>query len=543
MSKGTPEAAPEPSQPSPPSLPARAKPHRAQLRRRRFSFVWLVPLVAAVIAAYLGYRTFLQQGPLMTVTFTTGEGLAAGQTQVKYKAVALGTVEAIDLSPDNRAVIVRVRMTRVGTRFLTNHARFWVVRPHFSPSDISGLDTLVSGAYIAVDPGTPGGARKTHYAGLAEPPGVRSDEPGNTYRLQTSTIGALGAGTPVFYRDIVVGEVLGYDFGDGLGPITVNVFVRAPFDNLIRPESHFWKSSGVTAGLQGGGFHVEFQSLQAVLSGGITFDVPRDSTSKPVPDNSSFPLFDSHEEAESAGYQTQIPLVSYFETSVTGLTRGSAVDVLGIQVGTVTDVRLVIDPVAGTAKARVAMALQPERVVQAGEFPADLRPDQVLQRMVNRGMRAQLDTASYITGQKQITLAFVPNAGPAALTQEGDAFVMPSQPGGLDNILSSASQITTTLAKIPFDKIGDNLNKLLLTANDTIGGKQVKQALAALSATLKNANNTLAGVNQGYGSDSDFQRNLEQLMGEANDTLRSVKGLADYLDRHPQSLLFGRSGK
>ena len=164
---------PAPSQTDPAPPPQRGRPHRAPLRRRRFSFVWLVPLLAAVIAAYLGYRTFLQQGPLMTVTFTTGEGLTAGQTQVKYKAVGLGTVEAIDLSRDNRSVIVQVRMTHVGARFLTNHARFWVVRPHFTPSDISGLDTLVSGAYIAVDPGPPGGNSKTHFAGLAEPPGVR----------------------------------------------------------------------------------------------------------------------------------------------------------------------------------------------------------------------------------------------------------------------------------------------------------------------------------------------------------------------------------
>ena len=164
--------------------------------------------------------------------------------------------------------------------------------PTFSAGNLSGLDTLVSGAYIAVDPGLPGGQYQDHFTGLEGPPGVRSDEPGQTYQLRTDSIGSLAAGSPVFYRDIVVGEVLGYDIGNGLGPVTVNIFVRAPFDHLVRPQSHFWQSSGITAQLQNGGFHIEFQSLQAIISGGVTFDLPLEAAnSAPSPDNAVFPLY------------------------------------------------------------------------------------------------------------------------------------------------------------------------------------------------------------------------------------------------------------
>ena len=180
----------------------------------------------------------------MTVSFTSGDDIVAGQTQVKYKAVALGTVESVDLSNDNSQVVVRVRMNNVGARFLTSHARFWVVRPNLTASDLSGLSTLVSGAYIAVDPGLTGGEHQDQFTGLEGPPGVRSDQPGQTYQLRTASIGTLAAGSPVFYRDVIVGEVLGYDIGNGLGPVTVNIFVRAPFDHLVRPQSHFWQSSG-----------------------------------------------------------------------------------------------------------------------------------------------------------------------------------------------------------------------------------------------------------------------------------------------------------
>lgn len=519
-------------------------PQPAHLRRRRFSLVWLIPLIAAAIAAYLGYRALIQQGPLLTLTFNTGEGLSAGQTQIKYKAVALGTVESIDLSSDNTKVVVTVRMNNIGARFLTTNARFWVVRPRFTPNDLSGLDTLVSGAFIAVDPGAPGGKRQTIFAGLEEPPGVRSDEPGHTFLLKTETIGLLSTGSPVFYRDIQVGEVLGYDIGNGLGPVIVSIFVRSPFDKLVRPQSHFWKSSGVTAQFQNGGFHIEFQSLQAMISGGVTFDVPpAAANSVPSPSNAEFPLYESQDDAASAGYLTKIPIVSYFETSISGLTRGAPVNILGIQVGDVTDVKLVGDPNAGSAKVRVAMELQPERVMQAAQLAKISRPDQALQNMVNRGLRVQLETTSYVTGQKDISLAYVPGAGSAEITHEGDALVLPSQAGGLDNIVTSLSDISGKLSKVPFDKLGDNLNKLLVTANGTLGSAQVKQTLSSLSDTLKNASATLNSVNQSYGDDSDFQRNLEQLMNQANDAVRSIKLLSDYLDRHPEALLLGRSGK
>ncbi len=526
--------------PQPPPPPA---PPRAALRRRRFSFVWVIPLVALVIAGYLGYRTVLEQGPLLTLTFSTAEGLAAGQTQVKYKAVQLGTVESIDLSKDNETVVVQVRMTHVGRRFLSSHARFWVVRPRLTPGDLTGLETLVSGAYIAVDPGDPGGRYQDRFVGLEQPPGVRSNEPGRTFVLKADDIGSLDTGSPVFYRDVQVGEVLGYDLGNGLGPVTVNVFVHAPWDDLVKSRSHFYNSSGVTAKLQDGGFHIEFQSLQAIISGGVTFDLPAEADHDPaVPESTVFPLYASQDEADAAGYQTNVKIVAYFETSVAGLVKGAPVDILGMQIGQVTGVKLLVDPLTGAAKVRVAMDLQPERVVGKGGIATDVDPTAVMRNLVNAGVRVQLGTGNIVTGQKIITLGKVPGAGRAAVTMEGDALVVPSANGGLDDIIANLSDISGKLDKVPFQQIGNNLNKLLVTTNHTVASTNVQATLKALDATLQAATATLSSANQDYGSDSDFQRSLQELLNEANDTLRSVKQLSDYLDRHPQSLVFGRSG-
>jgi paraquat-inducible protein B len=404
---------------------------------------------------------------------------------------------------------------------------------------------------------------------------VRSDEPGSTYVLHADSVGSLNTGSPVFYRDVQVGEVLGYDLGDGIGPVTINIFVRAPYNKLVKPSSHFWDSSGISVGFQGGSLRVQVQSLEALLAGGVTFDLPSDEAgAPPSADNATFHLYPTQEDAEAAGYLHQIRAVAYFQSSVAGVSRGTPVTIFGIQVGDVTDVKFLLDPSTGSARVRVAMELQPERVISNSEFPSTLKPLDVLQRMVDRGLRVNLETSSFITGQKDVALAFQPDAGQAKITYEGDALVLPTESGGSSDIMTAASQITSKLSAIPFDEIGQNLNKLLITSNQTLGGDQVKNALSSLSATLQsvqhlvattdrglaptlrelptltaNLQATLRGtnlvltqLNRGYGNNSDFQRSLGQLMNQADSALRSVKDLADFLDRHPESLLLGRTG-
>ena len=557
-------------QPAQPAMP----PPPVHIRRRHFSFVWIIPILAAVIAIYLGYRTIIEQGPLITITFNTAQGLAAGQTQIKYKAVALGTVESIDLSPDNDHVVVRVRMNNLGTRFLTSHARFWVVRPRFSVTNLSGLDTLVSGAFIGIDPGSKGGHYETHYKGLEEPPGVRSDVPGSTYVLRADSIGSISSGSPVFYRDVIVGEVLGYDLGDGIGPVTINIFIRAPYNKLVKPQSHFWNSSGLSLGFQNGGFHVEVQSLEALLAGGVTFDLPPGAVNDDAsPGNATFHLYPSKEDADSAGYSHKVMAVAYFSSSVAGIAHGTPVTIFGMQVGEVTGVKLLIDPNTGKARVRVALELQPERVFTDSDFPKTLDPLVVLQHMVNAGLRISIASSNFITGQKELAFVIEPSDPAVTLTREGNAILLPISDGSGDP-LTALSAITAKLSAIPFSEIGQNLNNLLKTANGTLGSDDVKKAIASLSttlqsvqtlvdntnkglqptlrqlpamtqnlnATLRNADQTVAQLSRSYGGNSDFSRNLGQVMAQANDALRSVKELADYLDRHPEALLLGRTG-
>lgn len=543
-------------------------------RFRRFNPIWLVPIVAGGVSLYLAVNYITQRGPLITIEFNTADGITAQQTEVRHRAVPLGTVEDVHLSKDLKHVVVHARMRREGDAILTDHARFWVVRPRFNPGNISGLETLVSGAYIEVDPGDPGGTPADQFVGLEEPPGVRSDQPGTTYLLRAGRLGSIGPGTPVFYRDVVAGEVLSYDLGNGNGPVIIHVFVKAPFDKFVHDTTHFWNASGVSIGVGPQGVHVELQSLQAVLAGGVAFETARAmADTPPAAGDREFRLFDSESDADAAGYATHVPVVTYFDSSVAGLARGSDVDIFGLQVGTVTDVRLVMDTTQGRTRARVAFDLQPERVFAetAGRPQADAAA--VTAALMRDGMHAVLESSNFLTGQKDISLQYVPGAPPATAQHEGEALLMPSQGGGLDNITNSISDIAAKLDKIPFDDIGRSLNGALKSVDQTLSGPDMRNALRQLSQTLTDIShltrhadeglspalkrlpqlsadlqqaasraNALLGE-RGYGGNSDFQRSTVRLLDQVNEAARSIRLLVDFLDRHPEALIRGRAGE
>jgi paraquat-inducible protein B len=581
MSDKPSDRAPQPdnNSPSSPTTAQHATPGQdaapdAYVRKRSaFSFVWILPIVAVIVGAYLAFTTLSQRGPEVVLTFKSADGLTAGQTKVKHKAVELGTVTGIRLAPDMSHVIVHVRMTSEATPYLTDQARFWVVRPRLSASNISGLETLISGGYIEMDPGNKGGKDQREFTGLEDPPGVRSDQPGTTFVLNTPRIGSLGSGSPVFYRDIVVGEVLGYHLPEGNGPITVNVFVRAPYDKWVRTGSRFWNASGLEIQLGGQGIHVELESIQAILSGGVAFGTQEDSrNTPPAKQDTAFQLFSDEQAAETAGFKQSIPLVLYFQSSVAGLGVGSPVQLYGLTIGNVTDVRLELDPVKATARVRVAADVQPERLSAIGGMPND-SPANVTARLVANGMRGTLSTISYLTGQLAVSLDFVPNAPAASIGREGDAIVLPTQGGGLSGITTALSDIANKLDALPFASIGANANALLSAANALVGSPEVKAAVGSLSATLQDVqtlvkrtdaglapllrqlpqisndlqqtmshtNRLVGSVDAGYGANSQFSRDLERLMSQFNDAARSIRLLADFLDRHPEALIRGRA--
>lgn len=544
-------------------------------RRRRLSLIWAIPLITAVIGGWLAWDAYHKRGPTITITFQTAAGLQAGQSHVRHRDVDMGLVTRIALTHDRKHVAITVEMQREAAPLLTEETRFWVVKPRFFAGNVSGLETLLSGAYIEMSPpATEGGEPESEFVGLEEPPVLQTDVPGSTFLLQAERIGSISLGSPIYYRDLDVGEVLGWEIGDMARSITLHAFVRAPFNEYVHDNSRFWNASGVSVKLGAEGVQLQVESLKAVLLGGIAFDTPLVTPSAPISgENKRFHLFASRDLADAAGYDWRIPLVSYFHESVRGLAAGAPVELHGIRIGQVTDVRLRYDRGADRIVVPVQYEVEPQRIADSDLMPAgEVR--QSIDELVRRGLRAQLGTGSLVTGQKVITLDILNRAAPAEVRLEGDTLVLPTAPGGgFENITEAASEVLAKVDAIPFEQIGANLNDTLAAVSRIANGAELRQSLGALKETLLSTQEVMKQVNAGlqpalkqlptiasglqdtvtrtnrlvgsldqtYAGNSAFNRSLDRLMAQLNDTASSVRVLADLLSRHPEALIRGRT--
>jgi paraquat-inducible protein B len=578
MMDNPPDAVPPehpPDAPEEPSWSAAAAPVQAAriAPPHAFSLVWLIPLTAALIAAWLGWRTLSHEGPTIAISFRSADGLTAGQTKVKHMAVELGTVRSISLSRDMTHVVVRVAMRREAERILTGHARFWVVRPRLSGTGVSGLETLLSGAYIELDPGPPGGAPAVHFTGLEAPPALRSDEPGRTFALDADRLGSVGVGSPVLYRDHTVGEVISANPGSPGQRASLKIFVRDPYDQYVREGSYFWNDSGISVSAGSEGFHMEIESIQALLSGAVAFDTPAESLNGPVPaEPAVFTLFPSRKAAAALQYHQPLPLRIDFRGSVRGLAVGAPVELYGIPVGNVTDVKLQYDARGETVGVEVAAVVEPERIFGNGRRMSQEAMLAAVRDLVRRGLRPQLRSANLLTGQLLIALDFLPNAPPASVGLDGSTIVLPGQPGGLEDITRSLDQLVQKLDRLPLEQVADSLNGVLRSLDNSTpelraalvsaaeamrGARELVEKLDAgatpllrrlpeiaanLQSTTDRANKLVGSLNGQFGGGSEVAHQLARLMAELDDTARSVRTLADFLDQHPEALLRGRSG-
>jgi paraquat-inducible protein B len=549
-------------------LEQRAAVPRATARRsRRISVIWVIPLVAVAIGGWLAWDTWSKQGPTITISFDSGEGLQAGQSQLKYKDIVFGTVKSLELSPDHTHVVVTVATTHQAKPLLTDQTMFWVVKPRIFAGNVSGLETLLSGSYIGMMPGQAGGKAQQKFVGQEDPPILQANIPGHTFLLKADRLGSISVGSPVFFRDLSVGEVLGWDIADMAEYVTIRAFVRAPYDSYVHDETRFWNASGVSVKLAGAGIDVQMESLKALILGGIAFETPRaESRTQISLENHVFPLFRNRERADAASYTRRIPVISYFPGSVSGLARGSEVTMHGLQIGRVTDVRLEYDPTKDAIVAPVRYEIEPERIVGVGHqvFKTD---QEAVEAVLNKGLRASLQSASLITGQQNVALDFVKDAPPATVTMEEGDFVLPTtEGGGFAGLASSANDLLGKVSTIPFDQIGASLNGILKSVNDMTQGPQIKKALSDLSAmiasaqgmiqrldtkqlpqltsdlekTLTSANKLVLSLDSGYGDNTKFNRDLDRLMTQTTDAVRSMRALADLLARHPEALVKGR---
>jgi paraquat-inducible protein B len=528
--------------------------------RRGLPIVWIIPIVAAAIGGWIWWSALQEVGPEITITFETAEGLEAGKTRIRYKDVVLGTVQRVMLADDLSKVTATCQLAPLAEPLLRESTRFWVVRPRIGAGGVSGLETLVSGAYIAMDPGSTG-APAERFKGLELPPVSPAGAPGLKLVLEADRLGSLDIGSPVHYRDLAVGHVERHHLSEDGQRVEIEVYVEVEHRHLVTTTTRFWSASGVSLALTADGFSLDTESLESLLSGGVAFETPADGEpGEPVANGARFELFESEREARDV-FADSTPYVLDFQGSVRGLSVGAPVEFRGIRLGHVNDIWMEYHTEQMEAHIMVLVALQPGRVRRLGSGASDdLQAS--LDTLIERGMRARLAMGNLLTGALYVELDFHPDTE-AVLTGLHPAYLeIPTIPSATEALLAMIEHLP--LAELVEEAVG-----AVRSVAQLVGSPQTEQALLGLAETLEHTRNLARALDERApdaladllatarelrdaadaaqrilrdvtAEESELNYLLTDALGELSSTLRSVRVLADYLERHPEALLAGK---
>lgn len=524
-------------------------------RGRSISIIWVVPLVALLIGGWLAWKTISATGPLITITFETADGIEAGKTRVRYKNVGIGLVEAIEIAPDLSSVKVKTRMQKNVAAYLVEDSQFWVVRPRVTGTTVEGLGTLLSGAYIGMDVGKSSESR-TEFTGLEKPPVVTIDRPGRYFNMRGETLGSLDTGSPVYYLQIPVGQVVAYDMDSAGKAVDVRIFVNAPYDRFVNSETRFYEVSGISVELSASGVRMDVESLNSILAGGVAFQTRGDpEKARPVSENDRFILF--KDRAKALAYEDREILSARlrFNETVRGLVVGAPVDFRGITVGEVKNIGAEFDTKQKQVHMTVDVDLYPDRFrrMRTGKEQKDYGTREGLDLLVAGGLRAQLRTASFLSGQLYVAVDFFRDTPTARIKWDETPPLIPTMPGSFAELEGAVADILRKLQRVPLDDISAEMRSTMKSLNVTLtdAAKAIRRvdnevvpaanaAFADLRKALVSADGAIAQAERVMADDSALQQDAREALREVARAAASLRALLDYLERRPEALIRGK---
>jgi paraquat-inducible protein B len=527
--------------PSPEDLPTPAIRNRNWIPR----LVWVVPIVAGVIGISLLIRNWENEGPSITISFLSGEGVQVGKTLVKYRDVTVGRVSGVVLSADHQTVVVSANLSKDAASLLKADTQFWIVRPRIGVGSVSGLETLLSGVYIGMKAGT-ATRRERQFVGLENPPALSHGPLGREIQLHAARAGSLAIGAPVYFRQFQVGRVIDENLQRD-GSTRVTVFVEAPYDGFVKSVTRFWNASGIDVKLGADGLTVQTESLAAVIAGGVAFD---DGPTEAIPAAADIPgqftLYKNETEAMAPPDGDPHYVRMRFAQALRGLEVGAPVEFVGVNIGSVVAVDLGYERQNKSFPVIVTAKLYPRRMGQAYEALAAQGKTESTETLatfvgtlVTRGLRAQPRLGSLLTGKLYISLDFLPASPRTVFDASIRPLELPTVNGTFQELEASVGRLVKKVDDLPLEQIAADLHTDLKDLHETLSELHA-QVLPNAADTLSALHRTLDSADRTLDVESPLQQGLTETLSEARETLRSVRDLADYLDRQPDALLRGR---
>ena len=544
------------------------------------STVWLIPLFAAIVAAWLLAQNIRSKGPEITLLMDNAEGIEVNNTSVRILNVDVGRVTRIRLQPDQKGVEITARLNKDVEDLMREDTQFWIVKPRIDQNGITGLGTLVSGAYIAFSPGK--SRKEAREFAVAElPPVTAIGQSGIRVYLSGKNSRMIGAGSPVLFENHVVGTVENAHFRPEDQTVHYTVFIRSPNESLLTASSQFWLDSGISIRTDGTGINVQSPPLGALLSGAIAFHTPHngEATSQPAKSGDEFKIYENRQALEREPGERTLYYTAFFSDSVRGLEAGAPVEYKGLKIGTVADVPYFEDGdnLKLLENGRIPVRLRLEPYLLESNGSRDTRQSreywqQQLQTALNRGLSASIVSNNLVLGSKMIELGDAA-AGDELLRPAAEYHghtVIPTRNGsGLDALQAQLGKLLDKLNKLPIEQtlggINGNLaelqttlksaqkmlasaeravqsaDKTIRSADKTIGSagklvssREIQQMPAELNRTLQELRQTLKGVSP----ESPVYRDVQQTLQGIDRTLKDVKPVIDTLKAKPNSLIF-----
>ncbi|CEO41127.1 paraquat-inducible protein B [Photobacterium kishitanii] len=529
------------------------QPTEAKVQRlKQVSPIWIVPLVALGIGIWMFVQYLNSQGPVITIRLPNASGIEVGKTAIKSLNVKVGVVTKVQLSKDYSYITVTAQMNNDTGRMLKNDTLFWVVKPRIGKGGVSGLDTLLSGSYIEMQPGE-GKEDKNHFVALDVPPVAPADAKGLRVILTSRQAGKLGVGDPVLYDGFTVGRVEQVSFDINSKRANYQLFIFEPYDSLVRTSSNFILASGVKVQVGAEGFNVKIGSLESLITGGVTFTTPADDQGSPqLQQKAYYRLYNNRSEVREKMFEQHLDFVMLFSESIRGLKAGAPIEYRGIQIGTVQKVplRLPTSQEGFTSKQiPVLVRIDLGRVYDRSDEGTLASLQQNLEKEFKQGLRATLKTGNLLTGALYIgTDVYKAEKPMKALTYDGYN-LFPTKTGDLAEVQKQLTNLLNKFNKLPVEDTLNSMTATLKASEKTMATMQTTindldrllkqkdtQALPGdVRASLKQIQTTL----NGFGPDAAPYQNLEGALTRFEAVMTDLQPVLRQLNEKPNSLVFG----
>ena len=525
------------------------------VRGSSISPVWIIPIVAVVLGLWMVVHTWLSEGPEVEIYFRTAQGLEGGKTKVSYRNVQVGLVEEVLLSDDLERVVARVKLNKSVEGLLREDTRFWVVTARVGSGTVTGLETVISGAYIEMFPGEGArGARR--FDALETPPLTPAGQDGIRLLLTSDKAASISTGDAVLYRGYKVGRVESAELNPRARAMRYTIFIDAPYNDLISSSSRFWDISGISIHAGADGIDVNVGSLATILMGGVEFGVPPGlPPGDPVADDSEFRLYPSREATLSNPYTHGLYYVVSFEQSIRGLVPGAPVEYRGVPIGRVERI-LVRESLASRATSveylegstgaalSVLLYLEPGRLELPDSQESVATLQRVVERGVSEGLRATLASGNLVTGSKFVTLDYYDDLAPQTLGEFVGFATIPTISTGLERAEQKLYALLDKFNQLPLETTVGNANQALADLGETLQSlktvldeESLQQLVAGLDATMAELRGTLGG----FSPESEFYRNLNGSLADLEQVVDNLESVTATLADKPNALVMGAS--